>query len=293
MHPLYAQSMAQFGTPRLLPASGGRILQRQIPGSDYSDAMGFYPIFCCENWSRLEADLTSLQEDLVSIALVPDPFGGVATDTLAAAFDFVRPFKEHYVSDLSLPFASLVSKDHRYKARRALRTVVVEANVEPFRFLDEWSNLYLHLVDKHNLRGIKAFSREAFYHQLSIPGAVMLRALCNGQIVSAQLWFQQGDVAYYHLGASNEEGYRWRAAYALSAHAIEYFTGKVRYLDFGGAAGLSDGGGGLAAFKKGWSSETRLSYFCGRTLNRRAYAELMAARESSAYFPEYRNQEMS
>jgi SAM-dependent methyltransferase len=67
----------------------------------------------------------------------------------------------------------------------------------------------------------------------------------DGQTVSAQLWFEQGEVAYYHLSTSNEEGYRWRASYAFSARAVEYFTGRVRYLDFGGAPGLSDSGGGL------------------------------------------------
>jgi hypothetical protein len=293
LHPLYAQSLAQYGRPRILPESGGGILERPIPGSAYHDAMGFYPLFCCEKWSRLEVDLTSLGEDLVSVAVVVDPFGDVAIETLGTAFDFVRPFKEHFISDLSLPYASLANKHHRYEARRALRTVTVELDAEPLPHLDVWNDLYQHLVDKHGLRGIKAFSREAFYHQLSIPGVVMLRALYNGQTVSAQLWFQQGEVAYYHLSASNAEGYRWRAAYALSACAIEYFTSRVRYLDFGGAPGLSDSDGGLAAFKRGWSSGTRPSYFCGRILNRRAYAELMAGRKPSAYFPEYRDPEMS
>ena len=121
----------------------------------------------------------------------------------------------------------------------------------------------------------------------------MLRALHNGEAVSAQLWFEQGEVAYYHLAASSEEGYRQRAAYALSAHAIEYFAGRVRFLELGAAPGFSDQGGGLAAFKEGWSSGTRPSYFCGKVLNRRAYAELAATKELVAYFPAYRAGELS
>lgn len=89
LHPLYAQSMAQYGTPRLLPESGGRILERLIPGSEYRDAMGFYPLFFCEKWSRLEADLASLEQDLVIVAIVADPFGDFAAETLATVFDLL------------------------------------------------------------------------------------------------------------------------------------------------------------------------------------------------------------
>jgi hypothetical protein len=292
LHPLYAQSFSAFGTPRLLPESGGWVLERMISGTGHRDAMGCYPLFCCDKWGQLAADIAAMEQQLVSVAMVTDPFGDVAPDTLAAAFDLVQPFKAHFIADLSLPLASLASKHHRYEARRALRSVTVEASEQPSPYLDEWTALYGNLVQRHGLHGIKAFSREAFARQLAVPGVVMLRALHNGEAISAQLWFEQGEVAYYHLAASNEEGYRQRAAYALSAHAIEYFTGRVRYLDLGAGPGSSDQGGGLAAFKEGWSSGTRPSYFCGKILNRRAYAELVDAREQVAYFPAYRAGEM-
>jgi len=43
LHHSYADSLAEFGTPYLLPKSGGWILKRQIPGFTYSDGMGCYP----------------------------------------------------------------------------------------------------------------------------------------------------------------------------------------------------------------------------------------------------------
>jgi hypothetical protein len=75
LHPGYAASLAEFGTPRLLPRSEGWILERQIPGSPYSDGMGCYPLFACQDWSQLHADLESIGSELVSLALVTDPFG--------------------------------------------------------------------------------------------------------------------------------------------------------------------------------------------------------------------------
>ena len=40
LHPGYARSLAEFGTPRELERSGGWLLERAIPGSSYFDAMG-------------------------------------------------------------------------------------------------------------------------------------------------------------------------------------------------------------------------------------------------------------
>jgi hypothetical protein len=39
----YADSLREFGLPHFLPASGGWVLKRAIPGYPYQDAMGCYP----------------------------------------------------------------------------------------------------------------------------------------------------------------------------------------------------------------------------------------------------------
>jgi hypothetical protein len=57
MHPNYAHSLREFGEPRELPGSGGWILERIIPGTPYRDAMGCYPLFACNDWSKLANDL--------------------------------------------------------------------------------------------------------------------------------------------------------------------------------------------------------------------------------------------
>jgi hypothetical protein len=270
-------------------------LERPIAGSAYRDAMGCYPLFSCLDWSALETDLAEL-DDLVCVSLVPDPFGKHVLEDLRHIFTArFMPFKEHFVADLRRLPEEFVSRHHRYYSRRALATVEVERCERPVEFLDEWGQLYANLVERHQLSGIKAFSRRAFEVQLAMPGMVMLRARHAGTTVGAHLWYVAGEVAYSHLAATSDLGYRLMAPYALYALALRTFAGEARWLNFAGAAGLEPGAtDGLARFKRGWSTETRTAYFCGRIFDQRRYDELVAARPPRRdYFPAYRQGELA
>jgi len=294
-HPLYAQSLHEFGEPRELPHCGGWILVRKIPGTQYEDAMGCYPLFACHDWMKLHTDLEEIGRDLISVVLVTDPFGANEPDYLRRCFrDVVLPFKAHFVADLQFPLEEIVGRRHRKNARRALRKMQVDVLREPVHLVDEWLALYNHLVERHNVSGIRAFSREAFTNQLSIPGTVVLRAMYEGQIVAAQIYFVQGEVAYCHLGAANQFGYDLGAFYALDFYAVEYFADKVHWLDLGGGAGITtDGTDGLSTYKRGWSTETHTSYLCGRIFNRELYEEILRFTNigETDYFPAYRKGE--
>lgn len=295
-HPRYAESLAEFGTPRRLPRSGGWVLERPIPECPYRDAMGCYPQFACRDWRGLQADLDDLADDLVCISLVADPFGNYRREDLQSCFrDKFLPFKEHFVADLRRPPGEFVSSHHRYYSRRALASIGVERSDQPLQFLDEWLDLHAHLIKRHHLTGIKAFSRRAFAMQLKVPGMVMLRAIHEGRTVGAHLWYVQGNVACSHLAASTDRGYELMAPYGLYWSALETFAGEVRWLNFTGAAGLNPRNtDGLTRFKKGWSTETRTAYFCGRIFDQRRYDEALAARRlsESEYFPAYRDGEL-
>lgn len=94
LHRRYAESFIGFGTPRELPRCGGWILERKIPGFSYHDGMGCYPIFACMDWSQLHIDLGHIGDDLVSLALVTDPFGEYDEALLNRSFgERVFPFK--------------------------------------------------------------------------------------------------------------------------------------------------------------------------------------------------------
>jgi hypothetical protein len=296
LHRSYAEAFAEFGDPIRLEGCGGWILRRSIPESHRCDAMSCYPIFTCRDWSGLPTDLARNHADLVSLTLILDPFGDYDPDVLAHDLDVMVPFKRHFVADLGRPPSDIVSRHHRKRAEKGLRRVQVERCEDPPRFLDTWTTLYENLTRRHSIKEMRAFSRFSFAKQLDVPGLVMFRALQDGRTVGIDLWYVQGDVAYNHLTAMAEEGYHLYASYALKWFALSYLPECANWLDLGGVPGLDDSAAtGLAYFKEGWSTNTRLAYLAGRIYDRNAYRTEMQRRGIShnSYFPAYRREEFS
>jgi hypothetical protein len=294
LHPAYANCFSEWGDPVQLSGSGGWILTRSIPGVSERDAMGCYPIFCCEQWTRLRDDLANTK-DLVSVALVTDPFGNYDPGVLRESFpDLAVPFKEHFVVDLAEDPHRFISQHHRRNTARALRSVLVTHCEDPTQHSEEWTLLYRHLIDRHSLRGLTAFSERSLQEQLRVPGLEMFRATVQGEPAGMILWMVQADIGYYHLGAFTDAGYREGASFALFWTSLEWFARKkLRWLSLGAGAGLHATPSGLTRFKRGWSTGTRMTYLCGRILRPEAYALLTAraGRAPDGYFPSYRRNE--
>ena len=293
----YAASFSDFGTPRFLNRSGGWILERPIEGFPYHDAMGCYPIFACEDWSRLEADLDQL-EGLISLSLVTDPFGDYTEEILQQCFpNLVSPFKQHFVIDLSQAYETFVVSHHRRNVLKALRKVTVEECTNPPAVLDEWIDLYGNLIRRHNIAGIRAFSRESFAKQLSVPGIQVFKAGHAGTTVGLILWYAQGNRSYYHLASYNDLGYELGASFALFDYSIQYFAERgFEWLSLGADSGVENSHeSGLSRFKAGWSTGTRTAYFCGKVFDQTKYNELVLARKVPTvdYFPAYRQGEFA
>jgi hypothetical protein len=289
LHRAYAESLREFGDPLALERCGGWLLKRAIPQTDDYDAMGCYPLFACEDWSRLHLDLQQIKDELISISLVTDPFGGFDTNYLHECFpDVVKPFKQHFVIDLEQPLESFVHSHHLRNIRKASQVVQVERCPEPFQFLDDWVDLYQTLIDRYSITGITAFSRASFEGQLSVPGIHAFSATENDTMVGMLLWYEQGDRAYYHLGAYSPRGYELGASFVLFDYAIRYFCSRqLKWLNLGAGAGANNSDSGLTRFKQGWSNGVRTAYFCGRIFDREKYEQL-AAGVNTSYFPAYR-----
>jgi hypothetical protein len=290
--PAYAQALTDLGQPRALPRSGGWLLERSITGTPYRDAMGCYPLFSCADWARLQSDVDDLTGEVVSLVLVTDPFGRFDPKMLGSTFpDLVVPFKEHFIVDLHRPPASLGIAHHRRNVRHALRDLVVEDGVPPAEIGGDWTRLYGQLIARHAIQGVAAFSPASLLRQLNVPGLLAFRARRDTETVGIMLWYVQSEVAYYHLAAYSDAGYRYRASFGLVWRAIERFADQgVRWLALGAGSGadssLEDG---LTRFKRGWATGTRTAYLCGRVCDRERYAALAAARsEQTAWFPAYR-----
>jgi hypothetical protein len=294
-HPAYAVSLREWGEPMMLPRSGGWLLAREVPGVSDRDAIGCYPIFTCRNWERLGEDMVALDESLVAVSLVTDPFGDFDPEMLRRAFpDRFIPFKEHFVADLSASRNTTISSHNRRNARRALRHFDVGVCTRPHDFLDDWIRLYQALIARHDIAGPQCFSRNIFACQFEVPGFTLLRAVYDGVTVGMAIWYEQGDVAYFHLSAFNATGYKWGgASYALLWTAWEWFAPRVRWLALGAAAGTTAQDDGLSRFKRGWATAKRTAYFCGRILDRKRYEALACPRGKAGYFPAYRTGEFA
>lgn len=288
----YAHAVAGAGEPLLLPRSQGWLVQRPIRDSGWRDASGPYPLFSCANWDALGEDLEALAGGLVSVVLVADPFGDYAPDSLRRGFpDVMRPFKDHYVVDLSRDPTDFVAENHRRNARKALQAVTVTPCQPAEQWAAKWIALYRSLINRHHINGPAAFSDQSLAAQLRVPGLVAWRAEADGETVGMALWYVQGQVGYYHLAAYSDEGYRLRASFAIFWRALEYFAaGGLRWLNLGAGAGLQATEDGLTRFKRGWSTGTRTVYLCGRILDRAAYDTLVRAHTAgpTAFFPAYR-----
>lgn len=279
-----------------LPRSGAWFLKRPVPGCDWFDAMGCYPYLVCQDWSELEHDLDALQGQVVSFAAAPDPFGAYTVDGLKRAFrDVTVHVKDHYVADLTQPLTSIVSTHHRKSAERALRRLEVQCYSEASGIFEEVASLFEKTARRLRLQGIRAFTRESIAQQLALPGCFASIARHDGIPVAAHMQLVHAGTAYAHLAGADERANALGASYALYYSEIQYFMGKVQWLDWGGDAGVGGQQTGLGRFKRGWSNLTKPAYFCGRILEPQRYEAIVHARdrEQTSYFPAYRAGEFS
>jgi len=290
----YAGSLGHLGTPLRLADAEGWLLRRQIPGTGHWDAIGCYPLFICRHWERLQSDLSQLT-DVVSVTVVVDPLSAErAGSALSSAFpDLLASYRQHFLVDLQSNWADSISPKHRRTVEVALPQLVVQRCSDPATELDSWCDLYSYLKDKREITALADFPRASFARQLGVPGVVMFKATQGAEAVAMHLWFVQGSTAYYHLSASNEEGYRLHASFALMWSALQEFQHRgLRWAALGGTpeARANGGEGGLARFKKRWATCARPAQLCGFIADRSAYADLTSkSLGSPAFFPAYRS----
>lgn len=291
----YTQALSHMGQPLRLPASGGWLLQQRIGATGYEEARGAYPLFCCENWQKLSVDFSALDESIVAVSLVTDPFRQPDEAMLREIFpDRVFRFKSHFIVNFSQPPASFVSKHHLRNARKAAKSLKIFEAQNPGTYLASWYKLYANLVKRHNICGLAAFSNDSFAKQFTIPGLRVFVAKQRDIVVGMLLCVMQGDHGYYHLTAFSDRGYELGASFGLFLHSIEVLADDgIRKMDLGGVAGLLNSRSkesGLARFKQGWANDVCDVWFCGHVLNRDAYEGLCHQYDGSshAFFPAYR-----
>jgi len=282
---IYANAFLPEYQPVYLATAKTHILKRKIPGTEYFDAIGVYPLCPIAENADLEKDFLDLKKDgIISLVLVADPFFQPQLEKLQKFFSSVSPYKEHYLHDFSLN--NNYSKHHRYEIKKAVklcetrRLVLVD-------HLDEWYMLYRNLMEKHEITGIQGFSRN-YFSKICALDPITFGAFSEGTLISAHIWFEYNGYIYSHLAASSEIGYQTSASYAVYAASLKYFAESgAKTLDLGAGAGASKASKGLSFLKKGFSNTSKTCYLCCKILDEEKYMKLSAGKNIN-YFPAYR-----
>ena len=278
-----------MGRSVAVPEWGSHVIARPIAGGG-SDIIGCYPLSILREDADLAGGLARLRnEGFISVTLILDDFHRPPINALEGTFDFVRPFKSHFVH--RGPLANYKpGKDHRYKINRAGRSVVARP-VALAEHIDSWIALYDGLTDRHSLSGMHVFPRRGYEMLAQLPGVHTIGGFVGDGMVSCHIWVMHEGKVHSHLTASSTLGYENRAAYAVSDASVKYFA-EAELINFGGGAGLgNDPGDGLMQFKRGFSNDQTQSYLCGAVLDRAAYRALSGREDvvANEYFPTYRN----
>ena len=284
--PGYAASVAGGAKIVRVAAWDVPVLLRAIPGTDRVDAAGCVPLTPLPPDADLRAGLDELRaQGAVSVVLVADPLGGPTSETLAAAFDICRPFKTHYVVERGAT-PPKPRRDHRQRIAEATKIFFVRI----FDLENEIEGVAALHRDQLLLHGIKLPIEDA-QHQIRalarLPGTRVAGAFRDGRLESAVLFVAGTRTAYNHLTGTSAVGRAHGAHAACYAAAIDSFPLGTT-IDLGGVPGLRDDPNhGLALFKRGFATTTRMAWLCGAILDRPAYAALSAV-DVGDFFPAYR-----
>lgn len=282
----YAQALQDFGSPIALTTAQSSGLVRKIATTEYQDVMGVYPRCALTNTVDLAADLKALRDQqLISLVLVSDIFCFPDIKQCQSHFDVIKPFKTHFIYNASNPFN--YTKRNLINIRKAHKECHI-AEIKLQDHLADWYYLYDYLIAKHHITGIQAFSKSYFEKLCQIDGLISIAAFVKNEIVAIYLWFAWQEHLYFHLGASNAQGYEARAAFAINDYVIQNY-GATHIIDFGSNAGLANNPqDGLAQFKQGFTNDSATSYLCGAILNPAIYQKLCHDLGTHDYFPAYR-----
>ena len=281
LHSEYGNSFQDSYSIIRLKNSQALIFKRPIHDTGLYDLMGAYPLLFCGDWKKLHIDLEDNMDNMISFTAVTDPFGEFNITDLKKTFNtLVVPFKDHFVTDLSLKENNFINKHNRRYSKKALNDLTIEVVKDPLPLLDKWCNLYSNLVKRNNIKGIANFSEESLKRQMKVPNSVIFCAKSKGKVVGITIWYMYKKIAYYHLGAYSDFGYEKRASYAIFWKVIEYFRhAGFSWLSLGAGAGVNnDGTDGLSRFKKGWSTGTKTTYLCGHIFDQKKYKKLSISR---------------
>lgn len=245
-------------------------VKRQIPGSDYCDATSVY------GYPGLIGNLSSLASvpNTMSAQMSYDLLQCFRELGIISFFGRFHPIFDHaellssigkvvshgptVAVDLSLPPHEQVKqyrKVHRYDIRKAEK-LGVHAHEDPnFVHLDRFIAIYNETMDRVGASRSYYFSTTYFEKLVKmLPGRIRLfYAECDGAIVSASLFFFEGDVIQYHLSGTSTEHRHRHSGVKLLLDRVRQIGVQQGYRWFHLGGGIGARQDSLYDFKRGFS----------------------------------------
>ena len=278
----YAESFSFQGYKSVeLNDNGIWLLERPIPGTNYFDLMGCYPLTTFDR-----DDNFSYSGEAISMTMVSDIFSQPEISELSNQFDYVQFFKPHYYIDFSKEIT--FSDHHKYEIKRALKKGCIVKRVALSEVIEEWNSFYSNLISRHNITGIQTFHPKAFDAIKNSDKLVTFAVYHEDKPINLHICIIHNQYAYSHLNAASELSYKLGASYLVYDAFINYFKDNgYAAIDVGGGAGVNETSNGMTKFKQGFSNAEKDCYICGKVLNENVYNQL-SKDKVGAFFPLYR-----
>src|SRR3984885_1215409 len=179
---IYAKTLSHLGHALHIPEWETSVLIRPIkPG--YKDALGIYPLTVLNRQADIAGGLARLRKhQLISIVLVIDDVHRPSLEQLNKHFDFVKPFKTHYIyrpnsESLSYP------KHHQYELRQALKKPISIAPIDLTLNIEHWNKLYASLIEHKKLKEQHVFPLEHHAALGKLDGVTAIGAWENDELI--------------------------------------------------------------------------------------------------------------
>ena len=181
----------------------------------------------------------------------------------------------------------------RNMVRKAEKNGVIIEIDENLDGIDDFKRIYTTTMDQHNADDMYYFTDEyyAFLKSDFLDHTVLFKAVYEGKIIAASLFFFDDNNIHYHLSGKDAE-YRNLAPTDLLLYTAACWASKRGIKKFHLGGGLSENDS-LYDFKKGFNKNATLDFYIGRTIFlQEKYDELLSVRERADASFEINNNRM-
>jgi len=276
-----------------LERANGWVLKRQLGEDGGYDLISPYPSFAETDFAKINFDLASLmaEKKFVALTLRTDALSEAEVLSTKAHWDWFKTFKTHHITDLSIDWRTSAARNALRYEKRARQTFQYEVSSTPSDYAKELHHLNQTILQRTTGSIQSQIELETLKRQLGLLGAVLIKATYDSGLQALGLFMQSDNKAYaYLLGCTNDarEDY---VLYGLYGFALDLFSNRVRYVDFGAGPGMRDNiDHPVAKFKRLWTNKMAKSYICGKIIRDDIYRQLTKTSpvDHPDFFPGYK-----